>query len=699
MAHYVENKEQDGIELYFDGQFPDEELCNQMKAAGLRYTNYKKCWYTKTWNTEGVAFIKRYCGEDVEVPTAAPAPAKKRASTPKKKNEPIMNRRCCYSNSIGGFLGANRDEWLQEMRSAFSDEYWLALGDSQEHAWVDCFDTLQDQLSSLDPAYSIIFEYALPYESGRRPDVILLSKEQVLILEFKMKPTALPEDVDQAGAYARDIREYHFESRDKDVKAVLVLTRAKGIHPTNNAGVTVCSGDCLAETIEAKQTATVTACDLSAWMDSKYEPLPTIVEAARMFMKNEELPHIRRVQSTVIPQTLENLKKLTDHARDTKAHTIAFVTGVPGSGKTYLGLQYVYDIQGHGGAVNSVYLSGNGPLVKVLTDALGSNVFVKDLHKVENEFLRNGAPDFSNNVLVFDEGQRAWDTKQMVAKNRGNFSEPDVMIRLAEQRLEWCVMLILVGEGQEIYNGENSGIGLWNQAMKNGSKHWEMICPPKLADVFGGQTMATGLDPEAFDLKIPLRTHLAGDVSDFVNLLIDGDLAAAAAKVPAIYDQNYNMYYTRDVEKAKQYCRDRYRGEINKRFGLLCSSKAKGLDPYMHVPEFRDPPTNYGKWFNTPQGDSRSCCALTEVVTEFGVQGLELDMPIVGWGTDMMWDGYTWKLYKPNEDEDSDGNTYRVNSYRVLLTRGRDGFIAFIPPKPEMDCIEDLMKTVGVKKL
>jgi DUF2075 family protein len=117
------------------------------------------------------------------------------------------------------------------------------------------------------------------------------------------------------------------------------------------------------------------------------------------------------------------------------------------------------------------------------------------------------------------------------------------------------------------------------------------------------------------------------------------------------------------------------------------------------VPKFRDPPTNYGKWFNTPQGDSRSCCALTEVVTEFGVQGLELDMPIVGWGTDMMWDGYTWKLYKPNEDEDSDGNTYRVNSYRVLLTRGRDGFIAFIPPKPEMDCIEDLMKTVGVKKL
>ncbi len=514
-----------------------------------------------------------------------------------------------------------------------------------------------------------------------------------------MKSKALPEDIDQTGAYARDIREYHFQSREKDVQAILVLTNIGDIAPMSNNGITVCSGDRLAQAIREKQTTTVTACDLTTWMNSKYEPLPTIVEAARMFMKNEELPNIRRVQSTVIPETLDNLKKLTNFAKTNKAHTIAFVTGVLGSGKTYLGLQYVYDIQGPNGEVNSVYLSGNGPLVKVLTDALGSNVFVKDLHKVENEFLTTGAYDFSNNVIVFDEGQRAWDTKQMTAKGRGDFSEPDVMIRLAEQRLDWCVMLILVGEGQEIHNGENSGIGLWNKAPKKGHKQWYLVCPPKLADIFDDQTMADGLDPEAFDLKIPLRTHLASNVSDFVNFIIDGDLEAAAQKVDSIYEQNYCMYYTRDIEKAKQYCRDRYKGEMNKRYGLLASSKAKGLDPYLHVPQFRDPASNYGKWFNTPQGDVRSCCALTEVVTEFGVQGLELDMPIVGWGSDMLWDGYAWKLYKPNEDENSDVNTYRVNSYRVLLTRGRDGFIVYIPPSEDMNCIEDIFQEVGIKEL
>ena len=699
MAHYVENKKLEGIELYFDNAVPDKDLCNQMKSVGLRYTRYKNCWYTKTWNTAGVAFVKRYCGEDVvEEPKPAATKPKRKASS-KKNEEPIMNRRCCYSNSIRGFLAENQENWLNEMLSAFSQEYRLSIDKSQRNAWCDCFDVLQEQLQGLSDEYSIIFEYSLPYESGRRPDVILLSKEQVLILEFKMKHTALCEDLDQASAYARDIREYHYQSRDKAINAILVLTRTKDLAPVDNNGVMVCSGDRLADAINKLRAQQVTKCDLSEWMNSRYEPLPTIVEAARMFMRNEELPNIRRVQSTVIPETLKNLKKLTDYAITNKAHTIAFVTGVPGSGKTYLGLQYVYDIQGPNGEVNSVYLSGNGPLVKVLTDALGSNVFVKDLHKVENEFLQTGAPDFSSNVLVFDEGQRAWDTKQMLAKNRGDFSEPDVMIRLAEQRLEWCVMLILVGEGQEIHNGENSGIGLWNEALNNGNKPWKVICPPKLAKVFAGQTMATGLKPEAFDLKIPLRTHLAGDVSDFINLLIDGDLDAAAEKSKLIYDQNYCMYYTRDIEKAKQYCRDRYKGELNKRYGLLASSKAKGLDPYMHVPQFRDPPTNYGKWFNTPQGDSRSCCALSEVVTEFGVQGLELDMPIVGWGTDMLWDGYAWKLFKPNESEDSDANTYRINSYRVLLTRGRDGFIVFIPPTETMDVIEEVLKTVGIKQL
>ena len=202
-------------------------------------------------------------------------------------------------------------------------------------------------------------------------------------------------------------------------------------------------------------------------------------------MNNEPLPNIRRVNSTGIPQAIECLSEIAEDAKENNKHVIAFVTGVPGAGKTFLGLQYVYDICKDNGLVNSVYLSGNGPLVEVLTDALKSKVFVKDLHTVVNEFLQHKALDFKKNIIVFDEGQRAWDVKQMAEKGKSRTeSEPDVIVRLCEERLDWCVLLILVGEGQEIYKGENSGIEQWNNALNKGDKYWEVVCPDKLVSVF-----------------------------------------------------------------------------------------------------------------------------------------------------------------------------------------------------------------------
>ena len=240
--------------------------------------------------------------------------------------------------------------------------------------------------------FGIIFEYALPYESGRRPDVLLVSKEQVIILEFKMKNIFLPEDIDQVAAYARDIREYHYESRDKVVTPVLVLTKTTNEEPTELPnGVITVSADYLPELVDLKALGTVTPCDLNSWMDSKYEPLPTIVDAAKMFMKHEELPNIRRVNSTGIPDAIRFLKELTDNAKENQKHVLALVTGVPGAGKTFLGLQYVYDVCESNENANSVYLSGNGPLIKVLTDALNSNVFVKSIHTVVNEYIAGKA--------------------------------------------------------------------------------------------------------------------------------------------------------------------------------------------------------------------------------------------------------------------------------------------------------------------
>lgn len=670
MARYELNDDLNGVEVYFDSK-PDEPIRNEMKAIHYRWHKDKRCWYAKQ-NEDTIALAKRVCGEGKEA-----------------EAKPIMKGHCCYSNSVPAFLKETESDFISTMRDAFNDEYLFALGKEQVEAWKDCFKVMQS--TPMHDCAGIIFEYALPYESGRRPDVLLVTKEHVVILEFKMKNRILEADVDQVAAYARDIREYHFESREKSVVPVLVLTRASDIDKIIN-NVRCVSADNLLIIIN-DCTKDDTKTDIKAWMDSKYEPLPTIVESARNFMDHAELPNIRRVNSTCIPKTLDSLRTLTIYAKKTKKHTIAFVTGVPGAGKTYLGLQYVYDIREKDGQANSVYLSGNGALVKVLTNALNSSVFVKDLHKVENAFLSNGSPDFNSNVIVFDEGQRAWDIKQMRDKRHVDFSEPDVMIQLAEKCLDWCVLLILVGEGQEIYHGENSGISQWNTAINKGKKDWEVVYPSKLKKIFVNQRMVNGIDYDVFDLTVSLRSHLAGDVSCFVNHIIDGEINKAAGLADSIYDAGYNMYFTRDLNAAKEYCKERYKNNINKRYGMITSHMAKELENYGIGPA--DGTTDVAGWFNADPNNPSSCCALTAAISEFKCQGLEIDMPIIGWGRDLQWSGNRWK---PNGvREGTDDYDYRINSYRVLLTRGRDGFIIFVPPG--LDNAANVFKKAGIREL
>jgi len=605
----------------------------------------------------------------------------------------MIKGRCCYVDSIANFKKETETDFINKLKSTFKEEHLVDLSDSQIHAWADSFRVMQTL--NLNPNLNIIFEYALPYESGRRPDIILLSNPQVIILEFKMKNQIKAEDLDQVKAYARDIKEYHYESRNKEVIPLLVLTKTSNLNEVKD-NITCVSADNLQSVLDDILTEDITENDANYWIASKYEPLPTIVQAARTFMKNEPLPNIRRVNSAGIPQAIENLKNLTEYARDNQKHIIALVTGVPGAGKTYLGLQYVYDIE----KVGSVYLSGNGPLVEVLTDALKSRNFVRNLHNVINEYRRTGAPDFDKNIIVFDEGQRAWDSEQMAAKRKDNRSEPDIMIELCEKRLDWCVLLILVGEGQEIYNGENSGITLWDTAIKNSNLDWEIACPHKLDSYFSDHKLLDNIEKDSFDLTVSLRSHLSGTVSEFVNYLMAGETEKASQLTDEIYDEGYNMYCTRNLEAAKDYCKERYAEEPNKQYGLIASSKSSVLKKYGMYNDFKSTrKVNVAKWFNAPSNDPQSCCALTAVVTEFAIQGLELDMPIIGWEADMIWNNDHWEKFRKNEDENSDNNTYRRNSYRVLLTRGRDGFIVFVPSVEKLDSIYQLLLDVGIKEL
>lgn len=271
MPKYERNTEKNGLEVSFEG-IPDDAIRTELKESGFRWHRVNKFWYAKE-TPERLALVERICSGSA--PSAAKSSKKPTASAAVKTVAPVvkveMNKRCCYSNTINAFLEDTQANWLKTMKSAFSDEYILSLGSSQVHAWNDCFENLQKYLTSVDEKskkFGIIFEYALPYESGRRPDVLLVSKEQIIILEFKMKDTFLPEDIDQVAAYARDIREYHFESREKVVTPVLVLTKTSDQEPTRLPnGVITLSVNYLPELIEQEVVESVTPCDLDIWMD------------------------------------------------------------------------------------------------------------------------------------------------------------------------------------------------------------------------------------------------------------------------------------------------------------------------------------------------------------------------------------------------------------------------------------------------
>ena len=671
MPTFEKNLEKNGIEISFDS-IPEEEVRSELKRNGFRWHRANKLWYAKE-TPERLKLVEKLCGK-------------------------AEKKRYCYCSLLQDFLSIDKKNWLSIMKREFSLEYGLQLEKLQELAWEDCFDNLQEFLRLIDnknKMFDIVFEYSLPDESGRRPDVLLISEEQVIILEFKMKDKFLPEDIDQVAAYARDISEYHYESRNKLVTPILVLTKSVNKKPNKlSNGVIISSVNYLSTLINKESLETVTSCNIDNWINSRYEPLPTIVDAAKKFMENESLPNIKKIASTGIPDAIKFLKELTDDAKVNKKHILALVTGVPGAGKTYLGLQYVYDVCKLSENVNSVYLSGNGPLIEVLTDALNSDVFVKNIHTVVNEHILGKTKGFNKNILVFDEGQRAWDKEQMFKKRNTTMSEADILIDLAGRELEWSVLLILVGEGQEINTGENSGLIQWDTALRKSDKNWIVVCPDKLVNIFKEAHQVIANDN--FNLNKTLRSYLANDVSKFINLLLDGEIEKAKNLSTPILKAGFNMYVTRDLKKAKEYCKNRYSDNKNKRYGILASSKAYNLSYYSIKPIFKP---QISKWFNSEPFESESCCQLNIAISEFDCQGLEIDMPIIGWGIDMLWNGNNWDKFKKDEGIDSESNIYRKNSYRVLLTRGRDGFIVFIPDDPRFNSTFEVLLNSGLQKL
>jgi hypothetical protein len=420
--------------------------------------------------------------------------------------------------------------------------------------------------------------------------------------------------------------------------------------------------------------------DPAAWVKAPYEPLPALVEAARVLFERQPLPRIKRAESAQIPETVARMESIARESIAAGRKTLVLLTGVPGSGKTLVGLQLVH---ARGIGAPAIFLSGNGPLVQVLKYSLNSGEFVLDLHAFLNDYLvRNPGPP-RERVIVFDEAQRAWDRDRVLAKRKGKMlgSEPSLLVNLCDQIQEGCVLVALMGEGQEIHAGEEAGIVQWVDAVRT-SQGWQVVGPPHLASVFRRAGQAYDETP-LFNLSLTLRSHRADSVALWSGLLLEGKFEQAAGVARDLSSAGFALWASRSIETCMTYVRDRYAGEGSKRYGIIASSKYRKLEADCGIRVARTPYWYYGEWFEAPPADSRSCCRMNLAVSEFGCQGLELDLPLLCWGPDLTWDGSRWAARFRKSPQIHDPQRLRINAYRVLLTRGRDGLVVFVPSELE----------------
>ena len=577
---------------------------------------------------------------------------------------------CGWHGTIEDFLSVSEDRWLTALEGYLQRHLREPASASQINAWKSSFQVLQVELKKLGQAnpsvlnWAIIFEYELPRERGRRPDVLLLGPGTIYVLEFKDFTTILQAHIDQVDAYARDIKFYHAASHDFDVVPILLLTQARFLRQKHEQVAVISPDELVHCIIGSSGSADKSLISATLWLSADYAPLPSLVAAARTLFRREPLPQIRRAQSAGIPNTVAHLLEIARQAKASGERHLALVTGVPGAGKTLVGIQLVYEnsLDKEVSDQSAVFLSGNGPLVKVLQHALKNKIFVQDVLGFLQQYggEKTGTP--KEHIWIFDEAQRAWDSEQSARKRETYASEPEDFLKLGERMNSWAMLVALIGEGQEIHIGEEAGLIQWNDALGKMNQSWTVHCPQKIATIFPHASRVVPNDK--LDLTMTLRSHLAEDVAAWVELLIGENPVLAREKMSRIYAQGFDIYLTRDLDLAKNYVRQRYEGQEDKRFGLIASSKATNLEEYeIHVNFQYTKNLRVGEWYNDPPTSHWSCCELHDVATEFQCQGLELDYPIVGWGRDLRWVDDKWKTPRTtSRNQAKDPHRLRMNS-------------------------------------
>ena len=632
--------------------------------------------------------------------------------------------RAWYGASLAELLSAEPNVILGTLaaNSGFADV------PEQKDAWLYQLGFLQAHLSGLTG--SVYLEFDIP-RMGRRIDAVVLSGPVVFVVEFKVGEREFERPaLDQVWDYALDLKNFHEASHAVAIVPILVATEA-----TASPALALQADEDrvyrpvavppahFREVIDlALRTIPGNALEGQKWSGAPYRPTPTIIEAARALYSQHSVEAIKSFDAGKknLRETSRRIEELADEARERRRKLICFVTGVPGAGKTLVGLNIATRRRAADLATHAVFLSGNGPLVEVLREALkrdevsrrkglGEKVhrgkvassvraFIQNVHHFRDEALRDsGAPD--EHVVIFDEAQRAWTQKKTAdfmlrRKKIPGFgqSEPQFLISCMDRHRDWALVVCLVGGGQEIHTGE-AGIDAWLEAINTKAfQDWHMHISSRLTDseyAAGKALEAVHNRPhthfdESLHLAVSMRSFRAENVSAFVKALLDCERHQAIESFKKL-SARYPIAVTRDLERAKDWVRAKARG--SERYGLVASSKAHRLKP--HAIDIRvdvDPV----QWFLNGRSDTRSSYYLEDAATEFQVQGLELDWTCVTWDGDLRFNGSGWNFHQFrgcewNKVHNTENQGYLRNAYRVLLTRARQGMVIFVPPGSSWD--------------
>lgn len=632
-----------------------------------------------------------------------------------------------YRSSVAAFLAISEEQILARLSVAYANYGYTSQYTDQTLTWERDIRSLRTCLqecicSDITAAqWGILLEFSIPRKE-LRIDAVLLVNSEIVIIEAK-SGAVFWQAKQQLEEYSLLLHYFHKASADTRIVPIIVSPEAPdpdldslfqyemfpqlATYWVNK--VITANWQSLSTALIAVANRTTDPIEIDAWDNSPYHPVPSIIEAAIALKSGLSIREIAHCEASEheIGMVRQTIQGFVDSARQNSQHAICFLTGVPGSGKTLVGLSLAHSHENQANAIH--FMSGNGPLVTVLQHlftqearARGANAanarieartLIENVHRFARYHMDDNLGISSNHAIIFDEAQRAWNRAQNKRKFNRDYSEPEMLLGIMERHTDWAAVIALVGGGQEINDGE-AGLEEWGRALAQTSRQWVIYASPEVLE--GGPSTAghrlfdrdtphiTVCTNPALHLRTSNRSLRAETLATWVNRVVEGDSTGAKALRIA---ERFPIFLSRDLLQTRAYLRKQAIGPI--RYGLVGSSgaarlRAEGLEPSSTF--HADYPWEH--WYLAGQGDLRSSYQCEVFATEFEIQGLELDWIGLCWGGDFVWEpsrGWQLRVLRPASNsrwlsiKRPDKRNFRRNAYRVLLTRARQGMVIFVP--------------------